>query len=70
MPPVLLLVVADLVVELLQVILQSHDFVFGSSNRVVKTKDVFVTLRADFSLVSDAVLCGFYLKLHALDGVL
>ena len=56
MPPVLLLKVADLVIKLFQIVLERHNFVFGGTDRVLKTLDIFIALPDDFLLVSDARL--------------
>ena len=56
-PPVLLFIVADLVVELFQVMLECNDFVIGGTNCVLKTHDVFVSLLDHVPLVSGPVFC-------------
>ena len=56
MPSVLLLKVADLIIKLFQIVLERHDFVFGGTDRVLKTLDIFITLPNDFLLVPDARL--------------
>ena len=65
MPTVLLFIVANFVVQLLQVVLQSRDLVGGCSDSVLKTHDVFVSLLDDFTLVSDPVFSAVDLGLHA-----
>jgi len=64
-PLILLLEVANLVVELFEVVAESHNLVFGGSNRVLKTHDVFIPLRDHFLLVPDPVLRRLNLCLHA-----
>ena len=66
MPPVLLLVVADLIVKLLQVVLESDDLVPGRTDRVVETSDVLVSLLDHLPLVPNPVLCRVNLSAHAL----
>lgn len=67
MPPVLLLEVANLIVELLEVVAEGCDFVLGGPSRILETHDVLVALLHHFLLVSDPVLLRLNLRLHAID---
>ena len=69
MPPVLLLKVADLIVKLFQIVLERHDFVFGGTNRVLKTLYIFIALPDDLLLVPDAHLRCLNIRFDVQDRV-
>ena len=70
MPPILLFVVANFVVELFQIVLEGHDLVFYCPDRILKTHNIFVTLLSHLALVPNSILSRFDFRLNALHRVL
>ena len=70
MPSILLFVVADFIVKLFQVVLESCDFILGGANCILKAHDVFIALLNDFFLVSDPILSRLNFRHQALLRVL
>ena len=56
MPAVLLLVVADFVIHLLQVVLERHNLVLDRTNRILQAHNVFISLLTNLSLVPHPIL--------------
>ena len=67
---ILLFIVADLIVELLEVILERHDLILRCSNRILQARDIFISLLDDLLLVPDSILGGLNLSLDVLNRVL
>lgn len=66
MASVLIFVVANLVVELLKIVLEGNHFILGSSDRVFKAENVLIPLILHLSLVPDPILRRLYFRLQAL----
>ena len=69
MSPILLLKVANFVIELFQIVFERHYLIFGGCNRVLQTCNVFIALPDNLLLVSDARLRGLNFRLDVLNGV-
>ena len=67
MPPVLLLMVTDLIVKLFQIIFESNNLVLSGADRVNETGNIFIPLNYDLFLMSNASLCRFDLRLDTLN---
>ena len=70
MPPVLLFVVADLIVQLFQIVLEGHNLVLHCSYGVLKAHNIFIALLRHLSLVPYPVLRRLNLSLEALHRML
>ena len=70
MSPILLLIVANFVVELFQIVLEGHDLVLHCPDRILKAHNIFVTLLSHLALVPNSILSRLNLRLNALHRVL